>query len=248
MTTHHKTTIHDDTITHDNVPEIYVVATPIGNMQDITLRAIETLKTVDLIAAEDTRHTKLLLNNFGIIKKLTSLHQHNEMHKRHKIIDFVLCGKKVAIVSNAGTPLISDPGYLLIAAAKEQNIKVTTIPGACAAIAALSISGLTTDRFVFEGFLPRPKSKRIKILQELKNENKTIVLYESANRLKSLIDILCETFEQERLICIARELTKKFEQTITTTIVNVKEIIEEKLPLKGEIIVIINKHMQNKIF
>ena len=191
--------------------KLYIVATPIGNLQDITLRAIETLKSVDIIACEDTRHTKTLLNAYDIRTSLISYFEHNKIKRSKEIIQMLNSGKSVALVSDAGTPGISDPGYRLIHDAIASGIEVVTIPGPNAAIAALAVSGLATDKFLFEGFLPPKTQARRKRLQALSKEERTIILYESPHRilraLSDIKDVLGDIF----IVC-TRELTKKFEE------------------------------------
>jgi 16S rRNA (cytidine1402-2'-O)-methyltransferase len=226
---------------------LYIVSTPIGNLEDITLRAIRILKEADFIAAEDTRHTQNLLLRFDIHKTLTSYHDHNKEHKAEVIVSKLLEGQSVALVTDAGTPGISDPGYYLINVAIEKGVPVVPIPGATAAIAALSISGLPTDTFVFEGFLPSRRSPRLSKLESLKDERRTIILYEAPHRLlKSLRDI--RDVLGERRISLSRELTKIHEETLRG---NISDIIIKIEPgsrgagggsrgeVKGEITLII---------
>jgi len=190
---------------------LYIVSTPIGNLNDITLRAIEVLKQVDLIAAEDTRHTKILIEHYNIKTPLTSYFQYNRIKKADFLIRALKEGKSVALVSDAGTPGISDPGFLIIKKALEEKIAVTPIPGPAAFLTALSVSGLPTNKFVFEGFLSNKSSQRKKRLNELSKEERTLIIYESPHRLiKTLSDIL-EIFGDINIVC-ARELTKKFEE------------------------------------
>ena len=190
---------------------LYIVSTPIGNLSDITIRAIETLKKVDFIACEDTRHTKILLSHYNIKKTLISYFEHNKVKRSEQIVKLLKEGKDVALVSDAGTPGISDPGYRVIRDAIDSDMCVVAIPGANAAITALTVSGMPTDRFVFEGFLPNKTTARKKKLLSLRGESRTIILYESPHRLlKSLSDIK-ETLGDIELV-IAREITKKFEE------------------------------------
>jgi 16S rRNA (cytidine1402-2'-O)-methyltransferase len=212
--------------------KLYIVATPIGNLSDITIRAIEILKSVDLIACEDTRHTLRLLNHFEIKKPLISYHQHSGKIKVDKIIEKLENGGSVALVSDAGTPGISDPGEFLIAQAITRGIEVESIPGASASICALIISGLGTSEFTFYGFLPHKKGRQTK-LKEIAQENKTIILYESPYRIKKLLSELLE-FCGDRSISVSRELTKKFEETYRGKISEVTPKIKEK----GEFVVI----------
>jgi 16S rRNA (cytidine1402-2'-O)-methyltransferase len=194
-----------------NSGTLYVVATPIGNLQDITLRALETLKTVDMVAAEDTRHSAQLLGHFGIQAKLTALHEHNERSAGQKLVESLLAGQSVALISDAGTPAISDPGALLVHLAREAGIKVVPIPGANAAIAALSASGLLTPRFLFVGFLPAKRSHRKQVLETLCSVPATLVFYEAPHRVLESVADLAEILGGDRSITFARELTKTFE-------------------------------------
>ncbi len=190
---------------------LYVVATPIGNLQDITLRALETLKSVDVIAAEDTRHSATLLGHFGISTKLTALHEHNERTAGEKLIAHMQAGQSVALISDAGTPAISDPGALLVNLAHAAGIKVVPIPGANAAITALSASGLLMPRFLFIGFLPAKGSHRKQVLQAISDVPATLVFYEAPHRVLECVEDLTTVLGGERQITFARELTKTFE-------------------------------------
>lgn len=190
---------------------LYIVSTPIGNLEDITLRALRTLKEVDFIAAEDTRHTKILLNKYNIHKPLISYYSFNRLQKKDKIIGLLKEGRKVALVSDAGTPGISDPGAILIKDAIEENLPVTAIPGPAALIMALVISGKPTNKFVFEGFLSSKSAKRRKQLEALKVEKRTIIIYESCHRITKLLNDIVDIMD-DRKIALARELTKKFEE------------------------------------
>ena len=217
---------------------LYIVATPIGNLKDITLRAIETLKNVDLIAAEDTRHTKNLLTHYNIQKPLTSYFEHNQVKKTDYIIDELKHGKSVALVSDAGTPGISDPGFVVIRQAIKEGIKVEAIPGPSALICGLVLSGLPTDRFVFEGFLPPKGAARRKKLEALKEEQRTIIFYESPHRvLKTLADI-ADILPDASLACV-REATKMFEETIRGT---AQEVLAHFKPenTRGEFVLILS--------
>jgi 16S rRNA (cytidine1402-2'-O)-methyltransferase len=217
---------------------LYIVSTPIGNLKDITLRAIETLKEVDLIAAEDTRHSKKLCITYDIKTPLTSYFDYSKGNKAQKIIDQLLQGKSVALVSDAGTPGISDPGYKLINLAKENNIEVTVIPGATAVISALTLSGLPSDRFCFEGFLPVKKVARQKKLLSLKKETRTIIFYESPHRIvKSLNDIV-EVLD-DPIICVVREITKKFEEVKKDSASLIAESFVKSKP-RGEFVILFN--------
>jgi len=193
------------------VPTLYIVPTPIGNLGDITQRAIEVLSSVDLIAAEDTRHTGKLLSHFCIQTKTFALHDHNEQQKAQVLVDKLLAGNSIALVSDAGTPLISDPGYHLVNQCRQAGVRVVPLPGACAVITALSASGLPSDRFSFEGFLPaKSKGRKDKFLEIAKAE-RTCVFYESPHRILDSLDDMLEILGAEREVVLARELTKTFE-------------------------------------
>ena len=214
---------------------LYLVATPIGNLEDITFRAIRILKEVDLIAAEDTRQTLKLLNHYEINKPLISYHRHNEEVKQEVLIQKLKEGQNIALVSDAGTPVISDPGEVIVKEALKENIKVIPIPGACALINALIASGLDTKEFSFYGFLSLNKKLRKEKLQEIKKENKTIILYEAPHKLTATLKDLSEILE-DRKIVIARELTKIHEEFLRGT---VSEILENYPEPKGEHIILI---------
>ncbi len=214
--------------------KLYIVATPIGNLEDITIRALETLKKVDIIAAEDTRHTLGLLNYFNIKKKLISYYKENEKTKSEIIIKYLLEGKNIAVVSDAGTPGISDPGEEIVKQAIENNISIIPIPGACALINALICSGFSTREFCFIGFLPHLKKDRKEKLEELKKEAKTIILYEAPHRIKDTLEELYTVFG-DRKCMLARELTKIHEEFIRdylSNLINIKEF-------RGEFVIII---------
>jgi len=216
--------------------KLYIVSTPIGNLKDITLRAIETLNEVDFIICEDTRVTSILLKQYNIIKQLISFNAVSETKKIPTVIERLLRGQSYALVSDSGTPAISDPGVRLVSEAIKNGIDVISIPGATALISALTISGLPTDSFVFEGFLPQKKGRQKK-LKELSEEKRTIVLYESSHRIKKLIDELAEYFP-DKYVVVCRELTKKFEETWHGNTNELKEKISEKT-IKGEFVVVI---------
>ena len=217
---------------------LYIVSTPIGNLKDITFRALETLKSVDLIAAEDTRHTKILLQAYQIDKPLTSYFEHNQFKKGDYLLGLLKEGKNIALVTDAGTPGISDPGFTLIRLVQEHNIPTTVIPGPTALIAALSLSGLPSDSFIFEGFLPPKSAARKKKLEKFKNEERTVIFYESPYRiLKSLKDI-AEVLNNPYVV-VARELTKKFEETRKGRCDEVLNYFEQKKP-KGEFVILFN--------
>lgn len=195
----------------NNLRNLYIVATPIGNLLDMSFRAIEVLKGVDLIAAEDTRHTAALLEHFSISTPILSLHEHNERERANQLLNRLQQGESIALVSDAGTPLISDPGYFLVKEARALGIKVIPIPGPCAAIVALSAAGLPTDRFIFEGFLPAKTKGRVDRLTELRDEPRTLIFYEAPHRILDLLVDMQTVLGDDRLVVIARELTKKFE-------------------------------------
>jgi len=190
---------------------LYVCATPIGNLFDASLRLIETLKNVDLIVAEDTRQTKKLLERYSIQKDIISYNEHNKKQKNSLVLEQILSGKNVALVSDAGTPTISDPGFDLVKSCVQEGIQIIPIPGPCAFIAALSVSGISADRFVFEGFLPREGKMRRRVLRKLANEERTIVFYEAPHRLLKTLNDILKIFGDRR-ICIAREITKIYEE------------------------------------
>jgi len=216
---------------------LYIVPTPIGNLKDITLRALEILKEVDVILAEDTRNTSRLLNHYQIQKPLSPYHQHNEHKILQHLIDQLLSGKKMAVVTDAGTPGISDPAFLLVRECVKNNIKIETLPGATAFVPALVNSGLTTNRFVFEGFLPLKKGRHT-LLTELAEEQRTIILYESPLRLVKTLEDLIQYFGPARQCCVSRELTKMFEENARGTLQEVLDHFKQKT-VKGEIVIII---------
>ncbi|MBN7138645.1 16S rRNA (cytidine(1402)-2'-O)-methyltransferase [Lysobacter enzymogenes] len=193
---------------------LHIVATPIGNLGDLTPRALETLRTVAAICAEDTRHTRQLLSHFGLERPLLALHQHNEEQQAAQLVARLQAGDSLALVSDAGTPLVSDPGYRLVRAARAAGIKVSPVPGACAAIAALSVAGVASDRFAFEGFLPAKASARRERLARLAAEPRTLLFYESAHRIEETLDDMAAAFGGARGAVLARELTKLFETVL----------------------------------
>ena len=217
--------------------KLYIVPTPIGNLDDITLRAIKTLEAADYILAEDTRTTAFLLKHLGIDKKLYSHHKFNEHATAASVAEAIGEGRTVALVSDAGTPGISDPGFLLVRTCVEAGIEVETLPGATALIPALVQSGFPCDRFCFEGFLPQKKG-RTKRLQELSEEQRSIIFYESPFRVVKCLEQLAEVFGDERKVSVSRELTKKFEQTVRGTIAEVLEHFREHEP-KGEFVIVV---------
>jgi 16S rRNA (cytidine1402-2'-O)-methyltransferase len=220
--------------------ELYIVATPIGNLEDITLRALRILREADLIACEDTRQTRKLLDHYGIAKPVTSYHDHNEQERTAELIERLKRGESIALVSDAGTPLISDPGYRLVRAAIAAGITVVPIPGASAVTGALAAAGLGTDAFRFCGFLPPKTSQRQRILEELKNEDGTLVFYEAPHRiLETLEDIA--TVMRGRPVVIARELTKLHEEFLRGTAAELHATLSARPSVKGEITLLIGK-------
>jgi 16S rRNA (cytidine1402-2'-O)-methyltransferase len=219
---------------------LYVVATPIGNLSDLSARAREVLSEVSAICAEDTRHTKSLLQAFSIDKPLIALHEHNESDIAWKLVERLRTGDSLALVSDAGTPLVSDPGYRLVREVREAGFPVSPIPGACAAIAALSVAGIPSDRFCFEGFLPAKSSGRRERLQNLAREPRTLVFYESSHRIEeSLIDLVA-IFGAEREAVIGRELTKLFETVIGDSLGSLLEKVQhDENQRKGEFVIIV---------
>lgn len=216
---------------------LYLCATPIGNLEDITLRVLRILKEADLIAAEDTRNSIKLLNHFDIHTPLTSYHEFNKVEKAHELTEQLLSGKNIALITDAGTPGISDPGEVLVRFAREKGIPVTSLPGAAAVVTALSASGQSTRRFAFEGFLPREKKERREILSSLSSETRTIVLYEAPHHLKDTLDDLYEALG-DRKMTICRELTKKHEEYQCLTISEVIRHYGETDP-RGEFVLVI---------
>ena len=223
-----------------NIGTLYVVATPIGNLGDLSPRAQKTLADVQVIAAEDTRHTGQLLKVFGIATSMVSLHEHNEAQRSQDLLERLSAGQSIALVSDAGTPLISDPGFSLVGAARLRGIPVVAIPGACAAIAALSIAGLPTDRFTFEGFLAAKASARRAQLDSLRSERRTMVFYETPHRLKDALNDLAEIFGEERLAVVCRELTKQHESSYAGALSELRERSEQDSDMsRGEIVIVV---------
>lgn len=217
---------------------LYIVATPIGNLEDITLRALRILKEADVIAAEDTRHSQKLLSKYDIHTPLTSYHDHNKEEKAPVLVSKMLDGQTVALISDAGTPGISDPGYFLINLAVDQNILVVPIPGATAAIAALSVSGLPTDSFVFEGFLPSKHTARLKRLEELKTEKRTLVFYEAPHRILATVEDILNVLGDRKAV-VTRELTKVHEEAIRGSVSEVLARLNSG-STKGEFTIILH--------
>lgn len=220
--------------------KLYVVATPIGNLADFSFRAIEVLKQVDLIAAEDTRHVKMLLQHYGINKPLISLHQHNEDKASQGLVDKIKAGQSIALVSDAGTPLLSDPGLPLVKLARQEGLEVSPIPGACALIAALSVSGLPITRFTFEGFLPRTSSARKNFFQDKLKDFSTWTFYESSHRIQAALEDLAQIFPAEHEIVIAREITKLHETILKAPLAEALQRVQSDENMrKGEFVVIV---------
>lgn len=219
---------------------LYIVATPIGNLADINQRALDTLTEVDLVACEDTRHTQKLLSAFSIKNKTISLHDHNERDRQDYLASLLQQGQSIALVSDAGTPLISDPGFHIVRHCRQLGLKVVPIPGACAAIAALSVAGLPTDRFTFEGFLPPKTGPRKSVFQSLAQEPRTMVFYDAPRRAIDTVEDIVEVLGGERHIVIARELTKTFETVYADSAENLLEWLrQDPNQLKGEMVLIV---------
>lgn len=219
---------------------LYIVATPIGNLQDITQRALETFAQVDLIAAEDTRHSGLLLIHYGIKKPFFALHDHNEQEKAHILVEKLKQGSNIALISDAGTPLISDPGFHLVRQCREAGIRVVPLPGACAAITALCASGIASDRFCFEGFLPAKSKARKDKLENIAEEDRTLIFYESTHRILDTLEDMQAVLGEGRYIVLAREMTKTWETITGNTIKNLREwLLEDPNRTKGEMVLIV---------
>ncbi|CWW44839.1 16S rRNA (cytidine(1402)-2'-O)-methyltransferase [Haemophilus influenzae] len=219
---------------------LYIVATPIGNLQDITQRALETFAQVDLIAAEDTRHSGLLLSHYGIKKPFFALHDHNEQEKAHILVEKLKQGSSIALISDAGTPLISDPGFHLVRQCREAGIRVVPLPGACAAITALCASGIASDKFCFEGFLPAKSKARKDKLENIAEEDRTLIFYESTHRILDTLEDMQSVLGEERYIVLAREMTKTWETITGNTIKNLREwLLEDPNRTKGEMVLIV---------
>lgn len=225
---------------HAQAGMLYIVPTPLGNLGDMVPRAIETLQSVDLIAAEDTRHSGRLMQHFQIATPMVAYHDYSETQQAIALIDKLNDGKNIALISDAGTPLISDPGYRLVRLAREHGITVSPIPGACALVAALSASGLPSDRFAFEGFLPAKTAARKKTLQSLARDTRTLIFYESPHRILDALEDLGATFGEQREIVLAREISKAFETFLSGTIGELYERVKEDgNQRKGEIVVVV---------
>jgi 16S rRNA (cytidine1402-2'-O)-methyltransferase len=227
------------TDTRENRGKLYVVGTPIGDVDDLSPRARDVLAKAEVIAAEDTRHTRGLLSRIGVESRLIAYHEHNETERVPALLAQLEQGHSVALVSDAGTPLISDPGWRLVGAAQAAGIAVIPVPGPCAAIAALSIAGLPTDHFVFEGFLPRREGARAERLDWLRREQRTIVFYEAVHRVAETLAALRRAFGDERRAAIARELTKTHEQIATGTLAELEARLDSGIPLLGEFVLVV---------
>lgn len=219
---------------------LYIVATPIGNLEDITQRALNTLSQVDLIAAEDTRHSGLLLSHYGIKKPFFALHDHNEQQRARVLVEKLQQGLNIALISDAGTPLISDPGFHLVRDCRNAGIRVSPIPGACAAITALCSSGIASDRFCFEGFLPAKSKARCDKLTELETESRTLIFYESTHRILDTLADMQKVWGNERYVVLARELTKTWETIVGEPLEQlIAWLKEDSHRIKGEIVLIV---------
>lgn len=223
-----------------NQGTLYIVATPIGNLSDISQRALEVLRQVDLVAAEDTRHSKPLLHHYGIDKAMLTYHEHNEEQITPKLVQRLLNGESIALISDAGTPLLSDPGYRLVKMAHEVGLKVSPVPGACAAIAALSASGLATDRFLFAGFPPHKQGARQRFYEALCQQSSTLVFYESCHRVLDSVNDMRKVFGAERPIVLAREISKTFETIHSATLADLPDwIAADANQQKGEFVLVV---------
>ncbi len=220
---------------------LYIVATPIGNLGDISQRAINTLKTVQLVAAEDTRHSGQLMRHFGVSTPMQAYHEHNEQQQTPRLLERLKAGENIALISDAGTPLISDPGFNLVRAAIAQGVCVSPIPGASSIMAALSVAGLPTDRFIFEGFLPAKSTGRRRRLEALRDDTRTLVLLESSHRILASLEDMRDVMGTDRQAVIARELTKNFETILSGTLQNLaQQVAEDSNQQKGEFVVMLH--------
>lgn len=237
------TGIADDSTVRTAAGALFVVATPIGNLRDLSPRAADTLREVDLLLAEDTRHTRTLLEACGIARPVAgieSLHEHNERERVPALVARLQAGARMALVTDAGTPLLSDPGAVLVAAAARAGVEVIAVPGPCAAIAALSIAGLATDRFAFEGFLPAKATARREALAALARETRTLVFYEAPHRLDDTLADLVSAFGPERSAAVARELTKRFEHVYRGTLASLAQsCVQDANMSRGEIVIVV---------
>ncbi len=225
--------------------KLYIVSTPIGNLEDITLRALNILKQVDLIACEDTRTTRKLLSRYQILKPLTSYHEHNEIEKAKELLSMLQEGHSIALVTDAGTPGVSDPGYRIVKLASENGVQIFSVPGPSAAIAALSISGLPTSGFTFLGFPPKQKKRLIEYLERIKDYPETLVFYESPRRVIKTLESMAEVFG-ERNASLGREITKMYEETLRGTLSEIVTTLKSRDNLKGEFTLVIEGNSQDK--
>lgn len=225
--------------------KLYLCATPIGNLGDMTPRVVETLNMVDVIAAEDTRNSIKLLNHFNIHTPMTSYHEYNKVEKAYQLIGQMQAGQNIALITDAGTPAISDPGEVLVKMCQEQGITVTSLPGPAACITALTLSGLSTRRFCFEGFLPSEKKEKAAVLKELENESRTIILYEAPHHLVRTLEELLQALGNRR-ITLCRELTKKFEEAMPTTLEDALAYYKEAEPRGEYVLVLEGKSLEQK--
>lgn len=221
--------------------KLYVVATPIGNLDDISRRALEILGEADVVAAEDTRRTRILLSHYGLDRPMQALHEHNEEQAAPRLIERMQKGESVALVSDAGTPLLSDPGFRLLSLVVKAGLEAVSVPGPSAITAALSVSGLPTDRFVFEGFLPAKRGARLKVLEQLRDEPRTLVLFESSHRILGSLGDLRDVFGHERPAAVCRELTKQFETVLRGSLAEIHERVEQDgNQRKGEFVLVVS--------
>jgi len=226
---------------------LYVVATPIGNLEDISYRAVRILTEADLIAAEDTRHSRVLLSHYNIKTSMLTLHEHNESQVEERLLARIANGDVIALISDAGTPLISDPGYRLVRAAREAGLPVYSVPGPSALTAALSVAGLPPDSFVFEGFLPSKSAARIIKLQALSRETRTMVFFETSHRIEAAINNMAEIFGGQRLVAVCRELTKIFETVIRAPLTELRSVLSgDSNQTRGEFVLIVDGYQGNE--
>jgi 16S rRNA (cytidine1402-2'-O)-methyltransferase len=226
--------------------ELFIVATPIGNLGDITQRALATLSQVDLVAAEDTRHSRNLLSSHGIDRPMVALHEHNEEAMAPRLVERLLGGESIALVSDAGTPLMSDPGFRLVRLAIESGIRVTPLPGPSSIVSALSVAGIATDRFVYEGFLPAKQAARLARLNALSGETRTLVFFESSHRILNSLADMADTLGGQRQLAICRELTKQFETILRGSVEQLKEIVAtDANQQKGEFVLVVAGASEN---
>ncbi|MGB3364464.1 MAG: 16S rRNA (cytidine(1402)-2'-O)-methyltransferase [Thermodesulfobacteriota bacterium] len=224
--------------------KLYIVSTPIGNLEDITLRALNVLKEVDLIACEDTRTSKKLLSRYQIEKPLTSYHEHNEIDKAEELLSLIQEGKNIALITDAGTPGVSDPGFRIVKLASQSGIKVIPIPGASAAIAALSISGLPTSSFTFLGFPPKQNKKLIELLDRIKDRSETLIFYESPKRVVKTLEAMTEVLG-ERNVSISREITKMYEETLRGSFSDLINNLKSRESIKGEFVLLVEGNAED---